>query len=37
MLYRAFVKILDGKGVLFELADEVNIACPPEVLGEIVV
>jgi hypothetical protein len=37
MLYRAFMKILDGRGVLFGLADDVNIACPPKVLGEIVV
>ena len=36
-LFRAFMKILDGRGVLFGLADDVNIACPPEVLGEIVV
>jgi hypothetical protein len=36
-LYRAFMKILDDRGVLFGLADDVNIACPPEVLGEIVV
>jgi len=36
-LYRAFMKILDGRGVLFGLKDDVNIACPPEVLGEIVV
>jgi hypothetical protein len=31
------MKILDGRGVLFGMADDVNIACPPEVLGEIVV
>ena len=35
-LYRAFMKILDDIGVLFGLADDVSIACPPEVLGEIV-
>jgi len=28
-------RIIDGKGVLLGLADDVNIACPPEVLGEI--
>jgi hypothetical protein len=28
-LYRALMKILDGRGVLFGLADDVNIACPP--------
>jgi hypothetical protein len=28
---------MDGRGVLFGLADDVNIACPPEVLREIVV
>ena len=37
MLYRAFMKILDGRGVLFGLADDVNIVWPPEVLGDIVV
>jgi hypothetical protein len=36
-LYRAFMKILDGRGVLFGLAGDVNIACPPKVLGEIAV
>ena len=36
-LYRAFMKILGDRGVLFGLADDFNIACPPEVLGEIVV
>jgi len=29
------MKILDGRGLLFELANDVNIACPPEVLGAI--
>ena len=36
-LYRAFMKKLDGRGVLFGLADDVNIACPLEVLGDIVI
>jgi len=36
-LHIAFIMILDGRGVLFGLADDVNIACSPEVLGEIVV
>ena len=31
------MKIMECKGVLFGLADDVNIACPLEVLREIVV
>ena len=35
ILYKAFMKIRDDRGVLFGLEDDVNIACPPKVLGEI--
>jgi len=31
------MKTMDGRGVLFGLPDDVNIDCPLEVLGEIVV
>jgi hypothetical protein len=34
--YRAFSKILDGRGILLGLADDCNILAPPEVLNEVV-
>ena len=37
-LYRAFIKILDGRGILPAIiADDVKIGSPPSVLAEIVV
>ncbi len=35
-LYRAFMKILNGRGVLLAIADDVKICAPPSVLAEIV-
>ena len=35
-LYRAFMKIIGDRGVLFSIADDVKIAGPPSVLAEIV-
>jgi len=35
-LYRAFTKILNGRGILLGLADDCNILAPPEVLDEVV-
>jgi hypothetical protein len=35
-LYRAFSKILDGRGILLGLADASNILEPPDVLDEVV-
>ena len=35
-LYRAFMKIIGDRGVLFSIIDDVKIASPPSVLAEIV-
>jgi hypothetical protein len=35
-LYMAFMKVLDGHGVLLSVSDDSKIAAPPEVLAEIV-
>jgi len=35
-LYRAFTKILDGRGILLGLADDCNILGPPKVVTEVV-
>ncbi len=35
-LYRAFMKILNGRGILLAIADDVKICSPPSVLTEIV-
>ncbi len=35
-LYRAFIKILDCRGILLAIADDVKICSPPSVLAEIV-
>ncbi len=32
-LYRAFMKILNGRGVLLAIADDVKICAPPSVLA----
>jgi len=34
-LYMAFMKILNGQGVLLAIADDVQICAPPYVLAEI--
>ena len=35
-LYRAFTKVMDGKGILLGLADDCNILGPPEVVAKVV-
>ncbi len=35
-LYKAFMKILNGRGILLAIADDVKICAPPFVLAEIV-
>ncbi len=35
-LYRAFMKILNGRGILLAISDDVKICCPPSVLAEVV-
>ena len=35
-LYKAFMKILNGRGILLAIADDVKICAPPSVLAEIV-
>ena len=35
-LYRAFIKILDGRGILLAIANDVKICSPPSTLAEIV-
>jgi hypothetical protein len=35
-LYRAFLKVLNGRGILLAIVDDVKICCPPSVLAEIV-
>jgi hypothetical protein len=34
-MYRAFVKTLNGHGILFAIANDVKICAPPSVLAEI--
>jgi len=34
-LYRALIKILDGRGILLAIADDVKIYSPPSVLADI--
>ena len=34
-LYKAFIKILNGRGVLLAIADDEKICSPPSVLAEI--
>ncbi len=34
--YRVFMKLLNGRGILLAIADDVKICCPPSVLAEIV-
>ena len=36
ILYIAFTKILDGRGILMDLADDCNILAHPEVICELV-
>jgi hypothetical protein len=35
-LYRAFTKVMDGKGILLGLADDCNILGPPEVVAKVI-
>ncbi len=35
-LYRAFMKILNGRRILLAISDDVKICCPPSVLAEVV-
>jgi hypothetical protein len=35
-LYKAFTKVMDGKGILLGLADDCNILGPPEVVAKVI-
>jgi hypothetical protein len=34
-VYRKYLRILDGRGVMFAVADDVKLLGPPEVIAEV--